>query len=110
MNESKPQKILVGIVAISVLGFGGYWVVGSDSRGDGDKSTKIAITDHRKERPPAEVTPEKPVRKPSAKRAEAPKVTVRKRREVRKADTTERRPRVRGQREKVKKEVSKPMG
>ena len=72
MNESRTQKILVGIVAVAALGFGGYWVVGSDANSDADKPTKIAISDRKAPATP-DVTVAKSVRKLPARRAETPK-------------------------------------
>ncbi len=63
MNEQKAYKTLMVVVAVAALGFGGRWLFGRDSGGNGGTVPGIR-TGTRKPRETVQVTPPKNLRKP----------------------------------------------
>jgi len=105
MNEQTKQKVLVGFLAVLIIGAGSFWYMGRDT--SSSNVNYASGPTQRRQRVEKEVAT-KDIRKRSRKEPARAKVTERRERAASDKKKTSRRTRKRSQGKKVKKEKLVP--
>lgn len=107
MDEQKKQKILIGVLAVAILGAGGFWYMGRDASSNNQANVTAAPT-KRRVREKKESTTKRTRRKRERKEATANQGSSRRERVEAERTTSSRRKRARGSGKKVKKKKITP--